>query len=342
MATVHEKTWHSRANIELLNTASNRAGADQVYQLKRALTGEHGATLGLWTVVQSCDGSSISDSDLWTDVSKVLYAPLSSSPQSWIVLRSPGPRHYWIVLGLEYNTNNTVAASWRSQVYADEPTDGSLTSGPTGAVLVGGPTKNYRGFGYDASNPVRFHYALAEDGSFVALWNQRGAKYFGSALVFSHLVESRPADTAPAVVIYGPVSSSPSQAPGPIFNNLNAATFGISRGVGSAAIDDPITTSLLGLCDIWGFSQSGTSLGFIPDAIGTDAGDADGSAPDWHVYVGTREASGAVSRSVRGRIPDIRWAPNLPHGTVEPDLVAPKSIGVGYFWLPIGAIPNLE
>lgn len=338
MATF-EKEWQSKANIPLSITSSNRSTASLLFNIKEALVGNHGATSGKWSVVRSSNGTAVDNSDLWQTLSDVV-SPANGNPRSWIVLKSPGVVPYWLVLEFQFNTSGTVVASVRAEFYTAEPTGGTTTVAPTGTGLIGGFNKGFRGYQHIAGVGVNFCYSLADDGSFVALWNQEGAGYFCGALIFSKLAESKPLDPHPVLVISVPVSTSTSQTTGAIFNDLGGTgVFGIHPGVSVPALGTSSRGCLLMLRDI--VSSTSVGMGYVADSIPTDPGDGDGSIPDWHIYVGSRETSGAPNRSLRGRVPDFRWAPLVQHGAMSPDVIAPDSMAVGYLWVPMKEVHNL-
>lgn len=94
------ETYHSRVNVAIgaNNTSAALIAQWFLWALKAHLVGEHSSgdvggsrhANSLWSVVQSCDGASVSASDLWGstfNAAKIIRAT-SGSAHSWIVLRN--------------------------------------------------------------------------------------------------------------------------------------------------------------------------------------------------------------------------------------------------------------
>lgn len=333
-----EKEWQSKANIQLVTTSDVVSTESLLFELKRCLTGHYVSSPGAWMVVESCNSEEIAEGDLWQalDDVKVATNGSSSNPghrRSWVLLRSPGLVPYWLVIEGTWNSN--AYARWRVDFYTEKPLGGTLTAGPSGPESFGGYNQTTRGWTHEAGRSVFLCHSLADDGSFVILWNQEGQGFFSGAMIFSKLADPRPLDPHPVLVICAPNrdgSTVPSAAAAAVFSSFTLVTNGLRGGISAPRIGNAGTTGLLTY-------RSVASATPINDRMNTDIGaDGQGTVPDWHIYVYT---TGGGDNSIRGRVPDIRWSPLLPHGAMAPDAIEPTSMGVGYLWVPMKEVHNM-
>lgn len=343
MATQFEKDWFTKANVVLENTSMAARTGSHLYEIKRLLTGESGASRGLWTVIGSSDGIQfgMDEVDRWTERGDVRAPPNSNGARSWCVLRGPGDAPYYCVLHCDYVGLSGYAGTVRIRVTRSLPEGGSLTappSSPDAIVDTGTNTESAVGDS-DLSAPLVLAYGIADDGAFFWFVRRRGVGVFFSGFIFSVLTESRSLDFVPAVAWYDYAYTSPyGQRVLSELNGIQPGRGWVSFGARARRSDNDagVTARLFALSDS---SSSAGNFGRIMEFISSDDGDEGEAKPDWHIYVVTGSGS---RRSLRGRLQDIRWAPNLPHGTVEPDTTTPASMAIGFMWFPMSETPDMS
>lgn len=177
-----EGTWSGSVNLPLQDVSTIGWICRSIFvSLKTQLTGEaHGTEFhsgggtraALWTVEQSCDGSSVSSSDLWgTSVYPELLANFAGSAHAWIVLKYVGADH---TLRLCLDLNN----GWYPYQYGilaslDAPfTGGTTTQRPVASNeicghVVGAPSvtsvSDFVAGGVPTGGTYYSHLAIDED-----------------------------------------------------------------------------------------------------------------------------------------------------------------------------------
>lgn len=134
-----ERTWNSIV-YSLPGTGSRPENGGKVfYALKEALLTAN------WTVVKSCDRSSVSGIgvDLWTDYTKVLWDTAGNTLHSWIVLQAPATLHssLQLLIGTWCTTNwgSDDVVAYITAKYSFDPagfTGGTTSADPTAPNTV--------------------------------------------------------------------------------------------------------------------------------------------------------------------------------------------------------------
>lgn len=336
--TTFEKNWISKANIPLDLSEPYELASHLLWELKKALTDPG---IGAWIVEGSCDGQTfgMDGIDRWTDPTKLVWSDSNTGTRirSWIVLRSPGiDRPAYLTFECVYGSGSfrigllAVISSSRPTGGSDRAV-GSARASPTSpgeGTITSGSWLNH----VVTYIPLRFHHSRAEDGSFVFCWNFHSRSTMSGLFHISRLAETRPHDLAPWVSGFDSNTST-----GSLSNNeltQSAATVG-HDGHTLAIADFGIISSVGAVGSV--------SSGFVRNLFSftSDVADEDpNSRPDSPIWLLTETPSGG--KSIRGRLQDIRWAPMLPHGTVEPSMDSPRSVAVGPFWFPMSEAPDMS
>lgn len=339
MPTVFEKDWFTKANIDLGLQPEDR-NRNACYELKRLLTGESGASQGLWTVVGSCDGLvfGMDGVDRWGAAGNVLVPNSAAAARSWIALQGPGVNPYYVTIECSFSSAFNGATS--IAVYRSSPNGGSLTGPPVADDPVIAALRNSSTSSAFSTTPGKYSgcYGLADDGSFFWLANRELLGRFSAGFIFSVLAESVPGDVAPSFGYrsYG-WSAQNDEA---ILSDIAAAATSNAGSITPKCFArrfDNVASADISLASLAETGRSGTA--YIPANYTEDAALGAGIRPDTHIYVYQRNPG---LTSLRGRVQDIRWAPNLPHGTVEPDTDNPVSMAVGYLWFPMSEVPDMS
>lgn len=352
MPTVHEKTWFSRVNIPLSSNRVQR-NRDFIFELKNTLKGSFAGAPGdfpAWTVVGSSDGvtAGLDGVDRWTTTAKIVEPPAgatSAGARSWIVLQRGGI--YMLIAGAydqEYGSGPN-SGWWAFSKTA--PTGGLATGANETAVFpvmlpkCGSFSLAYSGMNFLGSAlAYRLHLGVATDGSFCFAANEVGRGHFHALGFFNLFADARPADAAPFMFAKVQTSSA-ALRPGYVFHG---------GGLPVYLTGDADNSSGRFMINAAGTATEGCDLATLGGRMGTaqgtvrwgsawltsnDANEPVGSRPDFHLWV-------CGSNTLRGRLQDVRLAPeNMADGTVD-SVTDPKSFVAGCLWLPIAGAPDMS
>jgi len=306
MPTSFEKTWQFCSNLAYILTDSEKHIA---WFIKASLLGEipyvdaAGVSIpspsGLWTTVASCDGLTVSASDLWGssfDGSKIICAG-DGSTHSWYQLYNAGLGTYLVI----HPANNNSFANTFSPTLQ---TDGSTTQRPKCALSDYLATPRYYG-----SEAGKFNIALTTEGSFVMFWTQTFNSLIRGVMLCSKLLEAYAVDTHP------------------VFYFGDPSMFTVSALTQFGGMVQPFTHAAAKAGGIT-YHHTIYSQNYL-DNVALDP--VDGLANDLPIYIYASTAPG----SIRGRLPDIHWASSLlGTNTWEPSVGQITSVVLNSVWLP--------
>jgi len=173
-----ERTWNTIVFNQPATGSRAENGGRVLYALKQAFL-----TAG-WTVVRSCDRTSVSASDLWTDYTKVLWDTLGGTWHSWIVLQAPASLHTSLQLLISPFCND----NWGSEdvivhmtaKFSFNPagfSGGSTTEDPTASGTVtlrngqnSNPASAWQNNVNDGAANHAFNFAYSTDGEALRCW----------------------------------------------------------------------------------------------------------------------------------------------------------------------------
>lgn len=357
MPTVHEKgKWYSRVNVALPAGGHKDRARTAAFEFKQFLRGLHAGAepdFPAWTVVGSSDGvtAGMDGVDRITDPTKIVsptVAAGSAGPRSWIVLTRNG-LYLRIAGGASAISNEARGADFVMSKTA--PTGGLATGANETAVFpvmtnAFGPGGG--GLSYNASigppdnltlAAMRFHMAVAADGSFTYCANEAGRGFFTTVGFFNVFTDARPTDTHPYIFLHSSANSATVRSLALNFTSNfpqglsgDGSTYGgrFMRSVTGAG-DGCDLAALFGRMGVSSSGHRSVSAWLTAN----DASDPVGSRPDWHLWV-------CSNNSLRGRLQDVRLAPeNMVDGTTD-SATDPKSFTAGCLWLPIAGAPDMS
>jgi len=175
----YERTWQPMAvRGPYVVGTSPEAPARFLWELAQFLLGRTGtATLGLWTIVGSSDGSAagLDGVDRWTstyDLAKIPYSAAGTGAHGWMVLSrafTVNSTSYTVRLLLSCR-GVTAGETGRLVMVAGlgVPSGGSITADPTMSIQIGATwtTANNADYGTDFTNGRRLYGNMSTDGSF--------------------------------------------------------------------------------------------------------------------------------------------------------------------------------
>lgn len=309
MATTFEKTWQFIVNKPILTTYNKwqywaiKSGLKGEFTFKDNLGVDIGSPSGLWTIISSCDGSSVSASDLWG----------TTYSDSKIVVAAEGSTHSWMQLynsslGLYLVINCT--GGYETLVFSTtEFTGGSTTYRPT---AVNEAKVHWANQG-TAGN---FNLLMTTEGSFIVF-----ATYTSSSAIRGAAMCLKLADTQ-AGELYPFFFQGINVDWGWSSDNLLANTY-----AGKAfhpRLGIPCDACFMGMS----YTDSMNSRNAL-DYVALDP--VDDGANDLPIFVFSR----SLPNSIRGRVPDIYWGSNLNAiGTVEPPTGQVLSMLIQSLWIP--------
>lgn len=314
----------------MIANVSCSSGAYATWLLKACLCGEltlykvgtvpvsSPSIQGKWTVHQSCDGSSVSGTDLWTGPA-VAYGA-SPTPHAWVVLESPsnlGPLYFCI------DMNNASSGRASFALSRTAPTGGTTTDRPTAADEISWLSDDDGKLGNDLSSSVRAFFGMNELGEFYFFtsYNDLGTFYF--RCVIKGLVGTKQYDAFPVIAIV---------------TNLALTKNAISPG----------TTSIAKTRTQNNLANRSVSISFLGNSSATSASSLylmDKVSLEWASYQPLWFVNNVNSYSIRGSWTDVRWCPesidDTGDGAVFPSVSAIDSMSCGNFLFPAYTMPCL-
>lgn len=338
-----DRTWQYDNNRTVADTTvAARMNYSWLWYLKAFLTGQAGgATLGLWTVDQSC---AYVGGTTWTASSGDNYSSTfvlaewlqaASGNHSWIVLKSPasfanGPWYLTIDL---LSTAGTALPTNGFRFSKTQPTGGSTSASPTTSNYI---YSNYLGNTMDYSTTgvlYRINGMLASNGDFVVIVVKANTGLPQTFTAAFHLLETDASDTAPMCFMHQWLQSG----------NCMTATYFSEHSTANnqwhimAPIIGPSgSTTVGGGALVVGTIQSG-GFGFRQVLTYGDA--ISYKHPTFPMYI-WNATSGYLC--VRGRLPDFQWILSaLPQGAVYPGNGSITYVKLGDVYFPANAAPLL-
>lgn len=352
-----KKPWYSRCDVPLAawDTSANLSRAI-LWGIKAALCDDH--TTGTtdvarpagskWVVIQSCDGSSVSSSDLWGSTYNAAALNFKSGvfpnqPRSWILLQSPAALGVYCCLGFG-DSPAPFHISFSKTAYTPYATNPHMAI-PRSIDLFGwgAPINNPANnewfpvsSGVTTATEHLLHFTVADDGQFhfvitlTAASPARGHFYFGCVKT----VDFDPADEHTVWCLWSVAATGVSGLVthgAPNWSALSSAGLQ-GRGWNLATDTDswPIDTGL----NQWSWGSSGGGVGSLAGNV-TQQGPDPAIAFPLHIY--QRHNSIANRNRWRGYIEDVYLAPIASNcGIPSPVTGDTEFHTVGDLLLPFG------
>lgn len=203
------RTYSTRRNIPLLDTSTTTLGGKSwALALFRSMTDiETTGTLGgtrhansVWSILRTCDGTTVSASNLWTGLS-ALVNNSNGSAHSWAVLEN-------VTLGYQFcidlNTPGTTTSTWRlvATKIANPFSTGTTTAAPynasefqAGVFATGLGSVSTQCFQGATGGTNYFHYTTADDGQCYTLMNRLTVLSFTTFFGIQRTENAGPSDT---------------------------------------------------------------------------------------------------------------------------------------------------
>jgi len=319
-AIAMERTWLIDDSRQVLPSIGG-AGAtarNLLWMIVQQLKGVYLPNMPVkWTVVESCDGTAVAASDLWTSGSSIVRA--ATGAHSWTVLFN----------GTIYLVIDCVGIDEGRLAYfrlsSDRPIGGTTIASPRGAKETSEVNSNWMAGFFDTANTAwRMHTRVDQFGGFWIGLSQAAMGCIRSWLAVQKLAGAPSGDQFPWA-IHGATGSS---APGGMtFVKLASTTYTwLSRSP-----DDSVPVKLISCGGALGASTSYVLGNVAPNP-------ADGTIPRYAIPLASNTA---YYEHGRGYLPDWYWGPTeYENGTLMPG--APNAVQFTLFgdiWLPAAASP---
>lgn len=329
----YEKSWSFSINQTPATQGDNQSRMRSfLYGLKVWLV-----SLG-WTVEQSCTGSSIASSDLWSSVSSIA-SHTEGSNHGWATLKSPaglvaGPSgsytgdqsRLWLTLSAVAASTNQGLTDHKVVLHRVSPTGGATNTTPssTDQLLFSDNA------GFSGGNGL-FHFGGISSGHFYALHSATGAGYMRYGLCLPPLGAVETIVGSGLDIPYGVIfwAGSATATPG-VFTQGQLTISQSARtwhGDGTTAAGNARVMALGNGASGWigaGFPSSGDSV--------------NGRQPYGQLHVQTETTA---KTSYVGRIADIFGSgAGTPQGSVD-NVSTPGWQFMGSLWLPTNAVMGM-
>lgn len=323
-----DKTWYAEPNLATTDASSvANALRNALWLIKAILVGNVGAvTQGRWSVVGSSDGvtAGLDAVDRWGaafDVTKLVRA-VGAVAHSWMVLKSPdalGP--YYLLIDYSGAADREAAFNFSSVAF----TGGTITVAPTSTR----PQTMTLAFCDDVAAIQKASRVADIDGNFWLFLGQQGTGKCQFLLGCQTLMDAHAADTHKVAGCF-----QFDETTGILMAAYNGTWAGNAISTTSPAFRMRSANGGVGLNEVGAvvpvvgagapsFLFAGTEM------VTVDA--ADGSYGFFPTYVYSMTLT---YKSLRGRLPDVGWAPaNTGTGMLSP-VGAPTNVCIGGSWFP--------
>lgn len=345
----NEKTWEFAVNEAATQTTAAILTKWELWWMVQVLLGRvGGVTTGAWTVVSSSDGSSRSASDLWgaSFVDTKFVRAASGVAHSWFCLSRANfggvsGRTVYLVFDCINSSDNSLFQMRWSQI---APSAGTIQVAPVASDSVLLACSDQWNTG---SNAVQhyMHAMVTTTGDFCFYETSIGTGHFYAMCGLLGLMDTRDTDDYGVVGLHWGSGTSRMTYPGiaaQSWSSVNSANIysAMQKHDGSGQMRAAAMGMVMG-------ANAGGSAVARPFSLEADIDSVDELYADLPVYIFSTDNAGY--NSIRGRLPDIRWAPeSLPLDSVTPPIAGGvtnyEACGAASgIWLPWTAAvtPNL-